>query len=145
VEATPKEKLVRLLQLTQRERRWKQSERDRCLVETRAHCIERRVEQRTLPRRERRHISQCKQAVLSTGWNRRALWNHTDERNGKLRLCRMTTSVAKRANLLEPCRFDMRSLGGDTTRCVEERLVSLRLIVRQPPPLASARFIRTNE
>jgi hypothetical protein len=57
----------------------------------------------------------------------------------------MSASITERADLLEPRWFDKRRFRSDTTRCIEQRLVGAWFIVRQPPALASVRFIRTND
>ena len=118
---TPTEQqLVCLLQLAQRERRRKQSKRNRRLIESSPNRLERTVEHRSMARRKRRDIRQRKQAVISPSRHRRALRNYGDERHGQLCFGRMATTITERADLLDPRRFDVRRRSRDATRCVEQ-------------------------
>jgi len=145
MQSTPKQELVGLLQLAQRERQREESKRNRRLVESKTDHLERRVEQRALSWRQRRNIGQGEPRTVFVRRDRRSLWNDTHVRNRQIGLGWVASSITERANLLEPCRLDPSGVSRDPTRGVDHRLIRLGLVVRHPPALTRSCFVRTNE
>jgi hypothetical protein len=57
----------------------------------------------------------------------------------------MPSSVTERTNLLEPRGLDLRCFGRDASCRIDHGFIDARLIVRHPPTLACARFVRPDE
>ena len=145
VQPTPEEQLIRLLELAQRERGWKQSKRNRRLVESNANRLERCIEKRALSWCQRGYIRERKPRTVFIRSERRALRHDADVPNRKIGLGGMAATITECTNLLEPRRLDVGSLGRDAARGIDHRLVIARLIVRRPPLLARARLVCTDE
>jgi hypothetical protein len=73
------------------------------------------------------------------------LRHHTDIPNGEIRVGWMSSSIAKRTDLLEPRWLDIDDFRRDPARCVLHRLVIARLAVRHQPSFARARIVRAHE
>ena len=119
MQPTPKQQLVGLLQLTERERWRQQTKRDRRLVEPQANRLERRVQQRALTRRQRRNVREREPRALVVAGNGAPLRHHADVRDRKIGLSRMTPPITKCANLLEPRRLDLRRFGRNAPRRID--------------------------